>query len=100
MSLNNDPISLTCSDSELRNLVEEFVVQQKKEFTFKSLCSFILYWAMEEEKTAGNDSAFRKINELQKSDQDKVRRILDSIVNDGRIATVLGDNTRVEIKVY
>ena len=63
MSPNNNPIFLSCSDAELRNLVEEFVVQQKKEFTFKSLCSFILYWAMEEKKTAGHDSAFRESNE-------------------------------------
>lgn len=92
--------SVTYSNAELRNLVEEFVVQQKKEFTFKNLCSFVLYWAMEEGKTADNDSAFRESNELPKSDQDRVGRILDSVVKDGRIATVSGDNTRFEIKAY
>ena len=92
--------SVTYSDAEIRILVEEFINQQKKEFTFKNLCSFVLYWAMEEGKTADNDSVFRGSNELPKSDQDRVRRILDSIVKDGRIATVPGDNTRFEIKAY
>lgn len=96
----NNPITLTYSDAELRILVEEFVAQQKMEFTFKSLCSFILYWAMEERKNAGNDSAFRESKELMKSDQDRVKRVLDSIVKDGRIATIPGDNTRFEIKAY
>ncbi len=100
MSPNNNPIFLSCSDAELRNLVEEFVVQQKKEFTFKSLCSFILYWAMEEKKTAGHDSAFRESNELLKSDQNRVWRILESIAKNGRIAITHGGNNRFEIKTY
>lgn len=96
----NNPKTLTYSDTELRHLVEEFIVQQKKEFTFKSLCSFILYWAMEEGKTAGNGSLVRESNELPESDQDRVRRILESIVKDGRIAIAHGDNNRFEIKAY
>ena len=96
----NNPITLTYSDAELRILVEEFVAQQKMEFTFKSLCSFILYWAMEEGKTAGNDSVVRESNELQVSDQNRARLILESIAKDGRIALANGDNIRFEIKAY
>ena len=95
-----NPIALAYTDSELRTLVEEFIFQQKKEFTFKSLCAFILYWAMEEGKTAGNGSAVRESNELQESDQERVRCILESIVKDGRIAIAHGDNNRFEIKAY
>ena len=100
MSLNNNPIAVTYTNAELRTLVEEFIFQQKKEFTFKSLCSFILYWAMEEGKTAGNGSAVRESSELQDSDQDRVRRILETTVKDGRIAIAHGDNNRFEIKAY
>ena len=100
MSLNTNPIAVTYTNTELRTLVEEFIFQQKKEFTFKSLCSFILYWAMEEGKTAGNGSAVRESNELRESDQDRVRCILESIVKDGRIAIAHGDNNRFEIKAY
>ena len=96
----NNPITLTYSDAELRILVEEFVAQQKMEFTFKSLCSFILYWAIEEGKTAGNGSFVRDSNELQGSDQGQVRCILESIVKDGRIGIAHGDNNRFEIKAY
>lgn len=96
----NNPITLTYSDAELRILVEEFVAQQKMEFTFKSLCSFILYWAMEEGKTAGNGSVVRDSNELQGSDQNRARLILESIARDGRIALANADNNRIEIKAY
>lgn len=100
MPLNNTPISVTYSDSELRILVEEFIYQQKKEFTFRSLCSFVLYWAIEEGKTAGEDGVICGSCELHQSDQDRVRRVLDSIVKDGRIAFVPGDDTRFEIRSY
>ena len=100
MSLNSSPLAVTYSNAEMRILVEEFISQQKKEFTFKSLCAFILYWAMEERKTAGNCSAVRESNELQESDQERVRCILESIVKDGRIAIAHGDNNRFEIKAY
>ena len=95
-----NPIALAYTDSELRTLVDEFIFQKKKEFTFKSLCSFILYWAMEEGKTAGNGSAIRESNELRESNQGRVQSILDSIVKDGRIAIVHGDNNRFETKAY
>ena len=97
---NNTAISVTYSDSKLRVLVEEYITMQKHDFTFKSLCSFILYWAMEEGKTFGNGSSVCESNELQESDQDRVRRILESIVKDGRIAIAHGDNNRFEIKAY
>lgn len=99
MSLNN-LISVTYSDSELRILVEEFITKQTKEFTFKSLCSFVLYWALEEGKTVGEDGVLCGSNELHQSDQDRVRSILDSIVKDGRIAIWPRNNTRFEIRAY
>ena len=46
------PISVTYSDEKLRILVEEYITTQKKEFTFRGVCSYILYRAMEEERTA------------------------------------------------
>ena len=100
MSLNTNPTAVTYTNAELRTLVGEFIFQQKKEFTFKSLCSFILYWAMEEGKTARNGNSVRESNDLPESDQDRVRRILESIAKDGRIAIAHGDNIRFEIKAY
>lgn len=71
-------ISLTYSDAELHNLIEEFITQQKAEFTFKGVCSYIAYWAMEDGMKAGN-------NKIQPNDQDRVRRVLEAIIRDGRI---------------
>lgn len=86
----NTPISLTYSDSELRTLVEEYIAQQKSEFTFKGLCSYIIYWAMEDGKMANPGKAMLPSYELQPSDQERVKSKLDAIVRDGRIA-VSGD---------
>lgn len=91
---------MTYSNAELRILVEGFISQQKQEFTFRSLCSFILYWAMEEGKTVGNGIIIRESNELEESDQGRVQRVLESIAKDGRIAIAHGDNNRFEIKAY
>lgn len=33
MTNNNNQVSVTYSDAELRNLVEEYITQQKSEFT-------------------------------------------------------------------
>lgn len=43
----NNPISVTYSDERLRTIVEEYITMQKQEFTFKDLCSYVLYWAKE-----------------------------------------------------
>ena len=49
---NNRSISVNYSDERLRTLVEEYITMQKREFTFQGLCSYVLYWAKEEGKTA------------------------------------------------
>lgn len=46
-----NPISVVYSDPHLHILVEEYITMQKHDFTFKSLCSYVLNRAMEEEKT-------------------------------------------------
>ncbi len=42
MTNNNNQVSVTYSDAELRNLVEEYITQQKSEFTLKGVCSYVL----------------------------------------------------------
>lgn len=86
----NNTILLTYSDSELRTLVEEYIAQQKDEFTFKGLCSYILYWAMEDGKMSNPGKALLPSYELLPRDQERVKSKLDVIARDGRIA-VSGD---------
>ena len=87
MTNYNNQVSLTYTDSELRNLVEEYITQQKSEFTLKGACSFILYWAVEDGKVAEGKKLIES-DELQQSDQDRVKRILEAVVADGRIAAM------------
>lgn len=78
-------ISLTYSDAELRNLIEEYIIQQKAEFTFEGVCSYIAYWAMEYGMKSGNSKIIYESNKIQPDDQDRVRCVLDAFIRDGRI---------------
>lgn len=78
-------VPLTYSDSELRNLIEEYITQQKAEFTFGGVCSYIAYWAMEDGMKSGNSKIIYESNKIQPDDQDRVRSVLDAIIRDGRI---------------
>ena len=91
MTNNNNAITITYSTDRLRTLVEEFITMQKHEFTFKDLCSYILYWAKEERKTA--KAGLYESNELDKADSDRLNKILEKIVGEGRIVAV-DDNTK------
>ena len=62
---------------DLSVLVEEYITQQRAEFTLRGLYAYIVYWAMEEKRIAGD--------QLTDADKEKVNGILERIVNDGRI---------------
>ena len=78
-----NPIQVNYTDKELRILIEEFIVMQRSEFSFKSLCSYILYRAMEEERTVGK--CLYDSNQLEQKDSERIGAILDKIVSEGRI---------------
>lgn len=78
-----NPISVTYSDQQLHILIEEFIAMQRSEFTFKGVCSYILYRAMEEERTVG--SKIYESNMLESKDCDRVSGILEKIVGEDRI---------------
>ncbi len=62
---------------DLSVLVEEYITQQRAEFTLRGLYAYIVYWAMEEKRIAGD--------QLTDADKEKVNGILKRIVKDGRI---------------
>lgn len=84
MNTTSNTISVTYSDERLRTLVEEFITMQKHEFTFKDLCSYVLYWAKEEGKTA--TSGLYESNQLNAADCERMCVVLRKIVNEGRIS--------------
>lgn len=97
MTPNTNPIAVNYSDVKLRILVEEYITQQKNEFTFKGLCAYVLYWAMEDGKTAYAGTALYESSELQPTDQERLCCILDKIVADGRITKVADDTYTASI---
>lgn len=100
MNINTTSISVTYSDSKLRILVEEFITMQKHDFTFKSLCSYVLYRAMEEEKTA--NKGLYESNQLSPADCERISGILRKIVKEGCLTcgtdTFVDDTQFVKVK--
>lgn len=86
MTNNNNQVKVTYSDAELRNLVEEYITQQKSEFTQKGVCSYILYWAVEDGKVAG-EKKLMESGDLLQDDQERVKQVLETVIVDGRIVT-------------
>lgn len=82
--MTNNPISINYSDEKLRILVEEYITQQKGSFTLKGVCSYILYWAMEDGHTTG--VGLFESNQLAKVDRDRISCVLEKIASEGRIA--------------
>lgn len=81
---------MSYTDAELRNLVEEYITQQKSEFSLKGVCSYILYWAVEDGKVA-DTKVLIECNELSGTDQERIKKILETIIADGRIETKSGE---------
>lgn len=91
MTNNTTSIQVTYSDDRLRTLVEEYITMQKHEFTFSGLCSYVIYWAKEEGRTANN--GLYESNELASTDCERLNKMLEKIVGEGRIVAA-NDNTK------
>ena len=83
MTDNNPTISINYSDERLRILVEEYITQQRNAFTLKGVCSYVLYWAMEDGHTT-NTELFES-SQLAQADCDRISSVLAKIVGEGRI---------------
>lgn len=73
---------------------------QKKEFTYKGVCSYILYRAMEEERTA--NVGLYDTNQLSNGDCKRVSVVLKKIIGEHRLTVdtadtdVFSDDVRFE----
>ena len=88
MNSNNKPISVSYSDEKLRVLTEEYITMQKASFTFRGLCSYILYRAREEERTA--NKGLYETNQLSQADAERVSALLRKIIVENRLTTAPG----------
>ncbi len=91
--MNTTPIPIDYSDAKLRILVKEYNTMQHREFTFRGVCDYVLYRAMEEDRTAGQ--TLYESNELQQHDKNRISTILEKIVSDGRITVDNGCNYKL-----
>lgn len=87
----NNTVSVNYTDAQLRTLVEEYITQQRTVLSLKGACDYILYWAIEENQVANPQGSLLEANELHPSDQDRVKHVLETIVRDGRIAILSGE---------
>lgn len=81
---DTNPIRINYSDARLRVLVEEYIIQQRSAFTLQGVCSYVLYWAMEDGHTT-NTGLFES-SQLAPTDCQRVCALLDKIIREGRIA--------------
>ena len=81
---NNNLISITYSNAKLRVLVEEYITQQRSDFTMQSVCSYVLYWAMEDGNATSNGLYENSL--LNPVDCKRIDVILNKIVSEGRLA--------------
>ena len=93
MTTKARPIVVDYSNEELRLLVEEYLSMQKAKFSLNGVCSYAHYWAMEEGRIGGGRDTAYESNQLQESDCERIRSILESIVKDGRIRKEEDDET-------
>lgn len=78
----NNPTPYT--DQELSVLVEEYITQQRSEFSLKGLYSYVVYWGMEDGRITGD--------QLQQDDKVRIHNIIDRIIREGRIRVVDDDS--------
>ena len=90
--IDNNPISINYSDDKLRILVEEYIIQQRTSFTLKGVCSYVLYWAMEDGKANQSNNSLYEGNTICQNDCDRISSVLSKIVGEGRIAAVKNDS--------
>ena len=81
---DTNTIAVDYTDPQLRALVEEYIMQQKSTLSIKGACDYVLFWAIEEGRRA-NAGLFEG-TALQPNDQERVKRVLEKIAQDGRIA--------------
>ena len=70
---------------------------QKTYFTFKEVCSYILYRAMEEERTT--NKGLYDSNQLADDDGERVHCILGKIKGEGRIKENVCGGNKAYVKI-
>ena len=81
---DTNTIAVDYTDPQLRAFVEEYIMQQRSTLSIKGACDYVLFWAIEEDRRS--DTGLFEGTALQPNDQERVKRTLEAIAKDGRIA--------------
>lgn len=87
---NTKAIAINYSDERLRILVEEYITQQRTFFTLKGVCSYVLYWAMEDGHTT--NAGLHESNQLAQVDCARISKVMQTIASEGRITAADNDS--------
>ena len=87
-----NPVCLTYSEDELRQLIGNYVQEQKGEFSYKSICVYILQRAKEEGKVPNANHTEYSSNELNPVSGRMVSKILWELIWKKQIFIVFGKN--------
>ena len=87
--MSRNPIEVNYSNEKLRVLVEEYITQQRSSFTLEGVCSYVLYWAMEDAHTT--IAGLYESNQLARTDCGRISSVLAKIIGEGRIAAAGND---------
>lgn len=92
MTINYNPVPVDYTDEELRIIVEEYIIVQKSEFSFKGICRHVLQKAMDEGRTVDSRNTQYESNELKASDGIRVSNILWDLIFERKIIIAFGNN--------
>lgn len=82
------PIRINYTDAHLRMLVEEYITQQRSAFTLQGVCSYVLYWAIEEGQASQFDNGLFEGDKICRAYCERISSILARIAAEGRISGV------------
>ena len=83
---DTNPIRINYSDARLRVWVEEYIAQQRSAFTLQGVCSYVLYWAIEDGKASQSDNGLFEGDKIYGADCERISSVLARIAAEGRIA--------------
>ena len=84
--IDTNPIHINYFDARLHVLVEEYITQQRSAFTLQGLCSYVLYWAIEEGQAFPCDNGLFEGDKICGADCERISSVLARIAAEGRIA--------------
>ena len=92
MTYISGPVPITYTNNELRQLIDDYISQVKGVFTYKSLCSYIVAKAKEENRVEGAPNTEYSSSELSIAAGYDVSRILWEKIWNKEIFIVFGEN--------